>query len=606
MISYKKNLLIILFLLTGLFSFSQSNVLVIDFANSFSSDQTNNNSIIYNRLLATQTSVTRVNTFPASISAAQYDQVWIFGNTGVPTPTTLAPIISYMNSGGAVYIQSEVSCCNNQAMFADALIDSTVIVGNQITHSITKSGNYEYVSDSNLLCNTYIGHGAALRPFMGTPSKNVLFEATSTCGSPITTGDVVGVRFGHCDMISGKGSLIVNGDFNIFPTSGSCSSVGILGTPNDNIVIDLISDLLPALACDTGNGSGNLILTATPVSFCGTTQLGWYFNGGGPGCPIIGCNQDTTYKWEAIAGEPINVGVNFSCDTCPYPTAWPSIPTTYTLTITVGDTTICNNGFGGIVTPITVYPQPLPNLGQITYTADCQGNVTLTSSGHQQGIQWQEKQNSIWTDIVGADSSTTTISNVSNGDCFRAMIYTVCDTIYTDSICPIIPMGPTAAFTINPTGQSLANTPVTFTDNSTGNVVNWSWDFGDGDSSNIQNPIHIYPNNGNYNITLIVTDTNGCSDTIVVPYSIISNIIKPNVITPNGDGQNDFLVFENLEFYDNNLKIFNRWGTIMFETINYKNNWDGDDLSEGTYFYILEVQKDGETELHKGTISLLR
>jgi len=88
----------------------------------------------------------------------------------VPNPTTLAPIISYMNSGGVVYIQSEVSCCNNQAMFADVLIDSTVIVGNQITHNVTKSGNYEYVSDSNLLCNTYIGHVAALRPFMGTPS----------------------------------------------------------------------------------------------------------------------------------------------------------------------------------------------------------------------------------------------------------------------------------------------------------------------------------------------------------------------------------------------------------------------------------------------------
>ena len=605
MISIKKTFLLLIIFLSTILSFSQSNVLVIDFANSFSSDQTNNNSIIYNRLLATQTSVTRVNTFPASISTAQYDQVWIFGNTGVPNPTTLAPIISYMNSGGAVYIQSEVSCCNNQAMFADVLIDSTVIVGNQITHNVTKSGNYEYVSYSNLLCNTYTGHGAALRPFMGTPSKNILFEATSTCGSPITTGDVVGVRFGHCDMISGKGSLIVNGDFNIFPTSGSCSSVGILGTPNDNIVIDLIADLLPALACDTGGG-GNLIITATPQSFCGTTQLGWYFNGGSPGCPIIGCNQDTTYKWEAIAGEPINVGVNFSCDTCPYPTAWPSIPTTYTLTITVGDTTICNNSFGGNVTPITVYPQPLPSLGQVTYTADCQGNVTLTSSGHQQGIQWQEKQNSLWNNIVGADSSSTTINNVSNGDCFRAMVYTICDTIYTDSICPIIPMGPTAAFTINPTGQSLANTPVTFTDNSTGNITSWNWDFGDGDSSNIQNPVHIYPNNGNYNITLIVTDTNGCSDTLIIPYSIISNIIKPNVITPNGDGQNDFLVFENLEFYDNNLKIFNRWGTVMFETINYKNNWDGDDLSEGTYFYILEVQKDGENELHKGTISLLR
>jgi len=68
MISIKKTLLFLIIFLSTILSFSQSNVLVIDFANSFSSDQTNNNSIIYNRLLATQTSVTRVNTFPASIS----------------------------------------------------------------------------------------------------------------------------------------------------------------------------------------------------------------------------------------------------------------------------------------------------------------------------------------------------------------------------------------------------------------------------------------------------------------------------------------------------------------------------------------------------------
>lgn len=145
--------------------FGQSNVLVIDYNNNFSSDQSNNASNIYNRLVATQTSVLRVNAIPATINPATYDQVWIFGNMGTPSPTTLNPIINYMNAGGAVYIQSEVSCCTNPAAFADQLIDATVTVGGAISHTTTKTGNYQYNSFSNLLCNPTISHGAAVRPF---------------------------------------------------------------------------------------------------------------------------------------------------------------------------------------------------------------------------------------------------------------------------------------------------------------------------------------------------------------------------------------------------------------------------------------------------------
>ncbi len=108
----KKSLFLIfisLIILTTI-SVAQSNVLVIDYNNNWSSDQQNNASNIYNRLLATQTSVLRVNAIPAIINPATYNQVWIFGNMGVPTAATLNPIINYMNNGGAVYIQSEVSC----------------------------------------------------------------------------------------------------------------------------------------------------------------------------------------------------------------------------------------------------------------------------------------------------------------------------------------------------------------------------------------------------------------------------------------------------------------------------------------------------------------
>ena len=56
--------------------------------------------------------------------------------------------------------------------------------------------------------------------------------------------------------------------------------------------------------------------------------------------------------------------------------------------------------------------------------------------------------------------------------------------------------------------------PVHFTDSSgvgTGSIVQWQWDFGDGQNSTLQNPIHTYTNSGNYNVSLRVTNSAGCS-----------------------------------------------------------------------------------------------
>lgn len=81
-----------------------------------------------------------------------------------------------------------------------------------------------------------------------------------------------------------------------------------------------------------------------------------------------------------------------------------------------------------------------------------------------------------------------------------------------------------------------------------------------------------------------------------------------NVVTPNGDGFNDFLVFPNLNYYpESSLVIFNRWGNKIYETNNYKNDWGGSDQSDGTYFYVLVP--DGanvDAQLIKGTFTLLK
>jgi len=59
----------------------------------------------------------------------------------------------------------------------------------------------------------------------------------------------------------------------------------------------------------------------------------------------------------------------------------------------------------------------------------------------------------------------------------------------------------------------------------------------------------------------------------------------------NGDGINDFYEVPNLDRYiSNQLVVFNRWGERVYESKNYSNDWDGGNLPDGVYFYILKCQ----------------
>ena len=69
----------------------------------------------------------------------------------------------------------------------------------------------------------------------------------------------------------------------------------------------------------------------------------------------------------------------------------------------------------------------------------------------------------------------------------------------------------------------------------------------------------------------------------------------PNGFSPNGDGVNDNFEVKGLdEFTGVKLNVFNRWGSTVYENGDYKNNWNGknlsgEDLSDDTYFFILEI-----------------
>ena len=77
-----------------------------------------------------------------------------------------------------------------------------------------------------------------------------------------------------------------------------------------------------------------------------------------------------------------------------------------------------------------------------------------------------------------------------------------------------------------------------------------------------------------------------------------------NGIHPNGDQQNDFFVIPNIEFWGNELTIYGRWGNKVYEAKNYVNQWKADDLPDGTYYYVLKLNRDGREMT--GHITVLR
>jgi gliding motility-associated-like protein len=86
----------------------------------------------------------------------------------------------------------------------------------------------------------------------------------------------------------------------------------------------------------------------------------------------------------------------------------------------------------------------------------------------------------------------------------------------------------------------------------------------------------------------------------------------PNIFTPNNDGTNDFFKIPCLEdtYPGNNVKVFNRWGDLVFEADDYHNNWDGrykgNPLPPGTYFYLVQLEKGNSGRCLQGYVTLTR
>jgi gliding motility-associated-like protein len=256
------------------------------------------------------------------------------------------------------------------------------------------------------------------------------------------------------------------------------------------------------------------------------------------------------------------------------------------------------NGFCGTVSrTIQVLPAPIIQLGQDI--AICPGSVTpIQLTATPAGGTWTGNYvtpTGLFTPPAGFTGSTQVTYTI-QGIC----VATATQNISVSQV-PAIQADLANDCQNNPAISGYAPFNAVFANTTTG-ATGYLWDFGDGGTSSDKLPTHTYLQPGTYTVKLTVFYGNGCQEQREVGKIIVVNGMMPNIFTPNADGVNDTFV-QRFSCLPTSLNVYNRWGKQVYENKDYQQNWTGENLSEGTYFYLL---KDTAGNTAKGWVEIVR
>lgn len=190
----------------------------------------------------------------------------------------------------------------------------------------------------------------------------------------------------------------------------------------------------------------------------------------------------------------------------------------------------------------------------------------------------------------------------------------------------IIEVYPTAvaAFTVTPSEISVPGDPVYMVNLSQGAEI-YTWDFGDGNSSDEMNPVHYYQEEGVYTITLTANNQFNCPSSYTLQDAVFAEadgqIDFPNAFTPNpteaSGGDYNPSSFSNDVFFpihkgvtEYELQIFNKWGEMLFESKDILVGWDGyyrgELCKQDVYAWKVSAKFSDGSEIRKaGDVTLL-
>ena len=244
--------------------------------------------------------------------------------------------------------------------------------------------------------------------------------------------------------------------------------------------------------------------------------------------------------------------------------------------------------------------KPLPNLQIFPSNPQiCKGDSILVTATGAETFVWSpyEKIVNIWDGKVWAYPSQNTVYTIVGNlnSCIDSLDVEI-----------VVHDNPISSFVFNPE-IAMVGSIVEFDSRFEESGASWIWNMGNGiilDGKEIE---YVFLQPGIYNVEHVVVNQYGCKDTSFQEIEVLSMVVVPNVFTPNEDGVNDSFVLDGIDGIEGTqLVIYNRWGRVVFENSSYKNDWKAEGISEGVYFYIINLPEFFNSKPIHGTVSILR
>ncbi len=396
-------------------------------------------------------------------------------------------------------------------------------------------------------------------------------------------------------------------DITIHTDAGQCTSTASIGiaTATDNCTVIITND------APTAFPTGNTTVTWTAKDGAGNTNT----------CtqivtvtdsekPAISCPADITIHTDAgQCTSTASIGIATATDNC---TAAPIITSDAPTSFPIGNTTVTWSAEDAVGN-LNICTQIVTVVDNEKPLISCPANITAYGDSTCQFVITDYTDLAIPTDNCTASPIVmqNLVAGTSlNGTGNYAIILSATDATGNSNTCAfdIIIID-----TLPPIVTCIGNQSEVLDQNCQYIMADYSiiTPFSDNCSNNVhitQIPAAgtIYGGLQNLPITLTFEDASGNSTSCSFILDVKTNEINPGclddiviatLITPNGDGKNDTWIIRDIDFIKEcTVQVFNRWGQLVFETVNYQNDWGGrfnnEKLPDGDYYYIIKCNHE--------------